>query len=115
MRFEKGNKAAVGRKTPEKPTAKTVWILQSLQEHGYDYEAMLVKFLSKAAQGDRHALDMAHLLVKLIPHLANAPKNDVSVNQIETLVINRFDSPVKTDAVETSATPLDIPSQTEKP
>lgn len=87
----KGNqlgKANLGRK---KDTSKTIWLLESLQEHGFDYEAVLVKFLNLAAKGDRHALDMAHLLVKLVPHLANAPKQDVGVNMIETLVINRFE------------------------
>lgn len=92
MPFSKGNtlgKANLGRK---KDTKKTLWLLESLQEQGFDYERTLVKFLERAAKGDRLALDMAHLLVKMIPHLANAPKNDVNVNQIETLVINRFDS-----------------------
>lgn len=92
MPFEKGHKKIGGRVKGE-PAKKTLWLLESLTEHGFDYESMLSKFLAKAAQGDRHALDMAHLLVKLVPHIANAPKQDVGINQIETLVINRFDSP----------------------
>src|ERR1700680_3505194 len=78
------------------PNKKTVWILESLAEHGYDYEKMLTSFLNKAAKGDRHALDMAHLLVKLVPYLANAPKNDAGTTQIETLVINRYSLPPAT-------------------
>lgn len=92
MPFQKGNqlgKTNLGRK---KEAKKTIWLLESLQEHGFDYEAVLVKFLGLASKGDRHALEMAHLLVKMVPHLANAPKQDVGINQIETLVINRFDS-----------------------
>lgn len=104
MPFSKGNqlgKANLGRK---KDSRKTIWLMESLQEHGYNYEAMLVSFLEKAAKGDRLALDMAHLLVKLVPHLANAPKNDVNVNQIETLVINRFDA-TKQPVFDTTVVP----------
>lgn len=99
MPFSKGNqlgKANLGRK---KESKKTIWLMESLAEHGYNYEAMLVSFLQKAAKGDRLALDMAHLLVKLVPHMANAPKQDVGINQIETLVINRFEA-VKRDVIE---------------
>lgn len=99
MPFSKGNqlgKANLGRK---KEAKKTIWLLESLQEHGYDFEAVLVKFLDKAAKGDRHALEMAHLLVKLVPHMANAPKQDIGVNQIDTLVINRFDAPKETPRI----------------
>ena len=75
MPFTKGNqlgKANLGRK---KEAKKTIWLLESLQEHGFDFEAVLVKFLDRAAKGDQHALAMAQLLVKMVPHLANAPKN----------------------------------------
>ena len=87
------------------PNKKTIWLLESLQEHGYDYEAMLSKFLERAAKGDRHALDMAHLLVKMVPYLANAPKQDVGVNQIDTLVINRFEVTPATQAIDTEVVP----------
>jgi hypothetical protein len=100
MPFSKGNqlgKANLGRK---KESKKTIWLMESLQEHGYDYEGMLVKFLERAAKGDRLALEMAHLLVKLVPHMANAPKQDVGINQIETLVIQRFE-PVKQPSIDT--------------
>lgn len=98
MPFEKG-RAKTGGRVKGEASKKTIWLLESLTEHGFDYEAMLVKFLAKAAQGDTHALNMSHLLVKLVPHLANAPKNDYNVNQIDTLVINRFEAkePVKID------------------
>lgn len=105
MPFSKGNqlgKANLGRK---KESKKTIWLMESLEEHGYNYEAMLVNFLQKAAKGDRLALDMAHLLVKLVPHLANAPKQDVGTTQIDTLVINRFDSPKVQDVIDTSVIP----------
>lgn len=105
MPFDKGNqlgKANLGRR---KESKKTIWLMESLQEHGYDYEAMLVKFLAKAATGDRLALDMAHLLVKLVPHLANAPKQDVGTTQIETLVINRFEASKPPSVIETTIEP----------
>jgi hypothetical protein len=101
MPFSKGNqlgKANLGRR---KESKKTIWLMESLAEHGYNYEAMLVTFLQKAAKGDRLALDMAHLLVKLVPHLANAPKQDAGTTQIETLVINRFDSPKDQEVIDT--------------
>lgn len=103
MPFQKGNQLGKMNLGKKKEIKKTIWLMESLQEHGFDYEAVLVKFLDRAAKGDRHALDMAHLLIKMIPHLANAPKQDVGVNQIETLVINRFDSPVKQEVIDTSA------------
>ncbi len=99
--FKKGNqegKKNLGRKKEPK---KTLWLLESLQAQGFDYEKTLVKFLDKAAKGDRHALDMAHLLVKMVPHIANAPKQDVGINQIETLVINRYDAGVLPQPIET--------------
>lgn len=99
MPFEKGHVKVGGRKKGER-ARKTVWVLQSLAEHGYDYEKMLVGFLNKAATGDKVAYDMAALLVKLVPHLANAPKHDVGVAHIETLVINRIERPKPLPAVE---------------
>ena len=102
--FAKGNQLGKANAGKRKQSKKTVWIMESLAENGYDYERMLVSFLQKAAKGDRLALDMAHLLIKLVPHLANAPKHDVGVNQIETLVINRYEvsaprvAPVETEA-----------------
>ena len=115
MPFQAGNQLGKKNLGRRKDTKKTIWLMESLAEHGYNYEAMLVSFLQKAAKGDRLALDMAHLLVKLVPHLANAPKQDVGTTQIETLVINRFDSPVKQDVIDTSAeaieaTPSDVPT-----
>ena len=110
MPFAKGNQLGKANKGRRRESPKTVWILQSLMEHGFDYEAVLVKFLNKAATGDRHALDMAHVLIKLVPHLANAPKNDAGVTQIETLVINRFDG---AKALESNARPVvDEPTET---
>lgn len=91
---------------------KSIWLMESLAENGYDYEKMLTKFLQNAAKGDRLALDMAHLLVKLVPYLANMPKQDVGVNMIETLVINRFDSPKEAIKIEPSIeTEIVEPSQ----
>lgn len=84
---------------------KSIWLMESLAQHGYDYEKMLTSFLQKAAKGDRLALDMAHLLVKLVPYLANMPKQDVGINQIDTLVINRYELPAapRADVVDTEA------------
>lgn len=103
MSFQKGNQLAKGHGRPKKETAKTLWLLESLSTHGFDYEAVLVKFLALAAKGDRHALEMCHLLVKMVPHIANAPKNDAGTTQIDTLVINRFDTkdqPLITSTIE---------------
>lgn len=109
MPFAKGNQLGKANKGRSKVSRKTVWVLESLQEHGFDYEAVLVKFLNRAAQGDRHALDMAHLLVKLVPYLANAPKSDAGQTQIETLVINRFDAPRTAPAIDTTAEIVSAP------
>lgn len=65
--------------------------MESLAEHGYDYEKMLTKFLLKAASGDQVAYGMAQLLVKMVPYLANMPKQDTGTLSIDTLVINRYD------------------------
>lgn len=83
---------------------KSIWLLQSLAEHGYDYEKMLTRFLEKAAKGDAHAERMAYLLVKMVPYLANTPKTDAGQVQIETLVIARLDRSDKVHAIDTTAT-----------
>jgi len=93
MPFIEGNQLGHGRpKGSKNSNRKSIWLLQSLQEHGYDYEKMLTNFLAKAAKGDKMAYDMAALLVKMVPYLANMPKTDHAQVQIETLVINRLDS-----------------------
>jgi hypothetical protein len=89
---------------------KSIWLMESLAEHGYDYEKMLTSFLQKAAKGDRLALDMAHLLVKLVPYLANMPKQDAGINQIDTLVINRYELAAP-PAVEVDAVDAEIMSE----
>ena len=94
MPFKKGEG---GRKKGTTVAKRTVWIMESLRAHGYDYEKMLVTFLTKAAQGDKIAADMAALLTKLVPYIANAPKMDVDLNGVENLVINRYKD--KNDAV----------------
>ena len=71
--------------------AKTIWLKESLEKHGYDYEKMLTGFLMKAAKGDKLAYDMAALLIKMIPHLAQAPKAEAGTTQIDTLVINKYE------------------------
>ena len=104
MKFQKGNKMASLRK--DRTVAKTVWVREELAKQGYDFEKTLVGFLERAARGDKLAYDMAALLVKLLPHLANQPKHDVGIAQVDTLVINRYDAakvsaPVDTTAIET--------------
>lgn len=109
MPFAKGNqlgKANAGRKRDT--GRKTVWIMESLKEQGYDYERTLVTFLEKAARGDKLAYDMAALLIKLVPHLANAPKSDMAQVQVETLVINRYQPEARhIDTVAEGQTPPD--------
>lgn len=84
---------------------KSIWLMESLAENGYDYEKMLTKFLLKAAQGDQVAYGMAQLLVKMVPYLANMPKQDTGPLQIETLVINRFEAVKQPEAIETTIEP----------
>lgn len=102
MQFQKGNKMSSLRK--DRKVQKTVWIREELAAKGYDFEKTLVGFLERAARGDKLAYDMAALLIKLVPHLANAPKHDVGVTQVDTLVINRYDAKsVPAPAVDTTA------------
>lgn len=105
MPFAKGNqlgKANAGRKRDT--SKKTVWIMESLREQGYDYERTLVNFLERAARGDKLAYDMAALLIKLVPHLANQPKHDVGIAQVDTLVINRYEAAkVPQPSIDTTA------------
>lgn len=89
MPFQKGNKFGHGR--PKSDTPKTIWLLQSLASNGVNLQDLLAKSILKAAKGDRQAMDLAHLLTKLLPLVANAPKADAGTVQIDTLVINRFD------------------------
>ena|ERR1700682_918516 len=111
MPFKAGNQLGKKNLGRRKNHAKTLWLLESMSEKGFDFESKLVTLLEKAIKGDRVALEAAHLLVKLVPHVANAPKNDAGVNQIETLVINRYmvDSPVKTEAIDAIAEPIEPP------
>lgn len=95
MPFKKGNsygKANAGK--PKQTSKRTIWLLESLKEHGYDYEAMLVKLLKS---DDPHDLKLAELLIRMVPHIANAPKQDVDLNGVETLVINRYVKPEAED------------------
>lgn len=107
VKFQKGNQMARRRK--ESGQKKTVWIMQSLAEHGYDYEKMLVGFLKQASDPAasiferKTAYDMAALLIKLVPHLANAPKQDHGTTQIETLVIQRLEPAPQRPAIDTTA------------
>lgn len=97
MPFSKGDKN-INKKGPiSKDRPKTIWLLQALAENGVNLQSLLAKSILKAAQGDRQAMDLAHLLTKLLPLVSNAPKNDAGTTQIETLVINRYESkgPVK--------------------
>ena len=104
MPFQKGNKLGHGR--PKKDTPKTIWLLESLAANGVDLQSLLAQSILKAAKGDKQALDLAHLLQKMLPLVANAPKQDLGINQIETLVINRYDvkridsSPINTSIVD---------------
>ncbi len=115
MPFDKGNQAAKGRRNP---TPKTIWLLESLQKHGFNYEVKLAALMERALKGDRHALDMLHLLVKMVPYIANAPKSEHAAVQIDKLVINRIAAPPSQEEghppliVDTTA--VNIPSQSEE-
>lgn len=110
MPFKKGD-PHIGR-AKGTPNKKTIWLLESLSEHGFDYETVLVKLMGQAVKGDKHALEMAHLLVKMVPYIANAPKQDVGINQIETLVINRFEAPASPAQI-TPSIEVDLVSPTD--
>lgn len=92
MPFKKGNKAAVGHGRHKADTPKTIWLLQSLAENGVNLQSLLASSILKASRGDRQAMDLAHLLTKLLPLVSNAPKQDVGMTQIDTLVINRYEA-----------------------
>lgn len=81
---------------------KSIWLLESLAKQGYDYEKTLVKLLKKATDGDPKAYAMAQLLVKMVPYIANMPKTDSGALQIETLVINRFDTNKQPESIDTT-------------
>lgn len=91
MPFSKGNTLGRSNRGKKKQSRKTIYMLESLLEHGYDFESTLVKMLNKAAQGDPQAYAMAQLLVKLVPSIAHAPRSADTVTNIEQLVIARFD------------------------
>jgi hypothetical protein len=99
MAFSKGNQLGKANRGRKKETPKTIWLLQSLQENGVDLQSLLAKSILKASHGDRQAMDLAHLLTKLLPLVSNAPKNDAGTTQIETLVINRYSIPADTSSV----------------
>lgn len=84
MPFKKGNQ--LGKLNAGKPrqSKKTIWLMESLKENGYDYEKKMIEFLK--AQN----YEMANLLLKMLPYIANAPKHDVNLSGVETLVINRY-------------------------
>jgi hypothetical protein len=87
MPFKAGNQYGKANKGKPKQSRRTIWLLESLKENGYNYEAMLVKFLKEKD------FKMAELLIRMVPHIANAPKQDVSIDGVETLVINRYKQP----------------------
>jgi hypothetical protein len=91
MPFKKGNKLGKANAGKSRQSSKrTIWLLESLKEHGYDYESMLVKLLKSS---DPHDIKLAELLIRMVPHIANAPKQDVTLDGVETLVINRYVKP----------------------
>jgi hypothetical protein len=96
MPFKKGNQLGKANKgKPKQSSKRTIWLLESLRENGYDYEKMLVKLLRSS---DPHDLKLAELLIRMVPHIANAPKQDVSIDGVETLVINRYVKPSDTES-----------------
>src|SRR5271165_1851425 len=104
MPFTKGNqlgKANLGRK---KDHAKSLWLLESMNAQGFNFETKLITLLEKAIKGDKTALEAAHLMVKMLPHIANQPKNDNAQVSIDQLIINRYALPPSIDTDATSAT-----------
>jgi hypothetical protein len=103
MPFTKGNQLSKGKRNRHNGTQpKTIWLLQSLAENGVDLQKLLAHSIIKASRGDRQALELSHLLAKFLPLVANAPKTDTGVLQIETLVINRLESK-PTQSIDTTA------------
>jgi len=70
---------------------QTVWVLESLKEHGVDYTEMLANALKQAVAGDEYALGLVNALAKLAPHIANKPKEVVGMEGIEGLVITPYE------------------------
>lgn len=113
MPFSKGNQLGKKNLGRRKESPKTIWVKEALEANGYSFEKTLVGFLEKAAKGDRLAYAMAELLIKLVPHLANAPKAERPIAQIETLVIHRHDPARLTPpSVETTAVESEGDGQT---
>src|SRR5215469_16751895 len=101
MPFKAGNQLGRANKGRKRETPKTIWLLQSLAENGVNLQEMLAKSILKAAHGDRQALDLAHLLQKLLPLVANAPKSDHAVVEIDKLVINRYERKALPESINT--------------
>jgi hypothetical protein len=91
MPFRKGNQLGKANKgKPKQPSKRTIWLLESLKENGFDYEKVLARLLRSGKPED---MKLAELLVRMVPHIANAPKQDINLDGIETLVINRYLEP----------------------
>lgn len=89
MPFQKGNKLGKGR-AKGTPNKRTIWLLESLHANGFDYEAVLARLLKSGKPED---MKLAELLIRMAPHIANAPKQDITLDGVETLVINRYVEP----------------------
>lgn len=113
MPFVKGKG---GRPKGSKNVPKTIWLLQSMANHGVNLQDLMAKSLIKAAHGDKQALELSHLLAKFLPHIANAPKSSNEAVNIEQLVIARYDklqglSASITEPVDTEVIPEALTSE----
>lgn len=111
MPFKKGNSYGSNRKGKMKDHSKTIWLLDSLRQNGVDFEHILAVEMLKAVKGDRDAREMVAILSKFVGHMANAPKQDVGINQIDTLVINRIEaSKPQVEAQDAEIVDVTLPS-----
>lgn len=83
MPFKKGNKMGKGRK-PGTKNKQTIWVLEELKREGVDYTKELAKAINS------HDVEWVNALVRLAPHLANRPKENLGVEGIEGLVIKQL-------------------------
>ena len=78
--FQKGNKYSKGRK-PGSKSKQTVWVLEELKKEGVNYTKMLADALREKN------IELINALARLAPHIANKPRENLSVEGIEGLVI----------------------------
>lgn len=82
MPFQAGNKHGKGRK--QKLENATIWLKSELEKEGVDITKLL------AAAVIARDFDMIEALTRLLPHIANKPKETHALDGISGLVVKEF-------------------------